>query len=43
MAELEIGSNLLQIALAMVGILGGYIAGHTHCSHQQKKKLESEK
>lgn len=38
MTEIEIGNNLLQIALAIVGILGGYVAGHKTCSHNMKKK-----
>ncbi len=41
MAEIEIGSNLLQVGLMIVGILGGYLTGHKHCSHQTKKKSEN--
>lgn len=35
MAEVEIGQNLLQVLLAVVSILGGYVVGHQHC----KKKM----
>lgn len=41
MAEIEIGQNLLQIAMIFSGIIGGYLTGHKHCLHQVKKKSEN--
>lgn len=38
MAEFDVGPNVVAILVALIGMIGSYIAGHKQgCKHERKK------